>query len=116
MLAPHTNIHSDARPFCTEQTELAEEKEAIKLQERSSDDSDDDISLDSEFSSDKNIEVTRIQSKSFPGVPSEWHETIQVRHVTKQRVKLYFRCRHEGCKSMFKKSCNLRDHFRKHTG
>jgi len=32
------------------------------------------------------------------------------------RVKLYFKCRHSGCGSIFKKSCNLRDHFRKHTG
>lgn len=74
------------------------------------------MSLDSEFMSDKNIEVTKIESKQFPGVPGEWHETIQVRNRLNQRVKLYYRCRHEGCKSMFKKSCNLRDHFRKHTG
>lgn len=32
------------------------------------------------------------------------------------RVKLYFKCRHSKCGSIFKKSCNLRDHFRKHTG
>lgn len=27
-----------------------------------------------------------------------------------------FECLHPGCGSVFKKSCNLRDHFRKHTG
>lgn len=30
-------------------------------------------------------------------------------------MKLFFRCRIKGCNSLFKKSCNLRDHFRKHT-
>jgi hypothetical protein len=68
----------------------------------------------SEFS--ENTIVTRIESKTFQGVPKEWHETIQVKHLATQRVKLYFKCRHTGCKSVFKKSCNLRDHFRKHTG
>lgn len=67
--------------------------------------------------SDKDVEVTRIKSsKTFKGVPSEWYETIQVKYQKSQRVKLYFRCKHFNCKSVFKKSCNLRDHFRKHTG
>ena len=29
---------------------------------------------------------------------------------------MLFRCRADHCKKMFKKSCNLRDHFRTHTG
>ena len=29
---------------------------------------------------------------------------------------MFFKCKHKGCNSIFKKSCNLRDHFRKHTG
>lgn len=65
---------------------------------------------------DPDTVVTKIESKTFTGVPKDWHETIQVRNVVTQRVKLYFKCKHEGCKSVFKKSCNLRDHFRKHTG
>ena len=55
-------------------------------------------------------------SKSFPGIPDHWHETIQVKNKQTQRYKLYFKCKLKGCNSIFKKSCNLRDHFRKHTG
>ena len=53
--------------------------------------------------------------KEFDGIPSEWHETIKVKNQNTKRTKLYFRCRYEGCDSVFRKSCNLRDHFRKHT-
>lgn len=53
--------------------------------------------------------------KTFKGVPENWHQTIRVYNGTSQRVKLYFKCRHKNCNSLFKKSCNLRDHFRKHT-
>ena len=60
--------------------------------------------------------VDATDSKTFEGIPKEWHETIRVRNPDTQRVKLFFKCRHPGCNSMFKKSCNLRDHFRKHTG
>lgn len=58
----------------------------------------------------------RVESKTFEGIPHSWHQTIKVRNPDTMRVKLYFRCRHSGCGSIFKKSCNLRDHFRKHTG
>ena len=58
----------------------------------------------------------RVESKTFEGIPRNWHQTIKVRHPETLRVKLYFKCRHRGCNSIFKKSCNLRDHFRKHTG
>lgn len=58
----------------------------------------------------------RVESKTFEGIPRNWHQTIKVRHPETLRVKLYFKCRHKGCGSIFKKSCNLRDHFRKHTG
>lgn len=54
--------------------------------------------------------------KSFPGVPDDWHETIQVKNKETLRMKMYFKCKFKGCNSVFKKSCNLRDHFRKHTG
>lgn len=58
----------------------------------------------------------RPDSKTFEGIPNDWHQTIKVRNRDTMRVKLYFKCRHSGCGSIFKKSCNLRDHFRKHTG
>ena len=58
----------------------------------------------------------RPDSKTFLGIPNHWHQTIKVRNRDTMRVKLYFKCRHSGCGSIFKKSCNLRDHFRKHTG
>jgi len=74
-----------------------------------------DFSLQAAEHSD-NTEVTRIESKTFRDIPKDWHETIQVRNLKTERVKLYFKCRHSGCKSVFKKSCNLLDHFRKHTG
>ena len=74
-----------------------------------------DLSLHSDVSN-VDVTVTKVESKTFQGVPKEWHETIQVKHKVTQRVKLYFKCKHAGCKSVFKKSCNLRDHFRKHTG
>ena len=53
--------------------------------------------------------------KEFKGVPSEWHEVIQVRNQETKRVKLYFCCKFTNCNALFSKSCNLRDHFRKHT-
>lgn len=59
---------------------------------------------------------TRQESKTFDGIPRSWHQTIKVRNPETMRVKLYFKCRHSHCGSIFKKSCNLRDHFRKHTG
>lgn len=55
-------------------------------------------------------------SKTFDGIPSAWHETIKERNPETQRIKLHFKCKIDGCGSVFKKSCNLRDHFRKHTG
>ena len=55
-------------------------------------------------------------SKTFVGIPAEWHQTIKVRNPQTQRIKLYFKCMYPKCGSVFKKSCNLRDHFRKHTG
>ena len=32
-----------------------------------------------------------------------------------KRSKQYFRCKYTSCMAIFSKSCNLRDHFRKHT-
>ena len=56
------------------------------------------------------------KSKTFEGVPEEWHQVIRQKNPDTQKTKLFFKCNIAGCKSVFKKSCNLRDHFRKHTG
>lgn len=58
----------------------------------------------------------RNKHKTFEGIPKQWHQTMRVKNPDTQRVKLFFRCKYPGCGSEFKKSCNLRDHFRKHTG
>jgi uncharacterized Zn-finger protein len=62
------------------------------------------------------ISYENCSSKTFKGVPASWHQTIKVRNPQTQRIKLYFKCMYPNCQSVFKKSCNLRDHFRKHTG
>ena len=54
--------------------------------------------------------------KSFPGIPDDWHETVLIRSKSTGRLKQYFKCKRDDCNTIFKKSCNLRDHFRKHTG
>ena len=53
--------------------------------------------------------------KHFEGIPEEWHEVYEVGCDDKRRIKLFLRCKYPGCSSVFNKSCNLRDHFRKHT-
>ena len=66
---------------------------------------------------DQEIEaVGPSKSPSFDQIPSDLHQTIKVRNKQTKRVKLYFRCLYKGCGSIFNKSCNLRDHFCKHTG
>ena len=57
-----------------------------------------------------------VNPKTFANIPKEWHQTLKVRNPKTQRIKLFFKCRFNDCGSLFKKSCNLRDHFRKHTG
>jgi hypothetical protein len=57
-----------------------------------------------------------VNPKTFANIPREWHQTLKVRNPKTQRIKLFFKCRFNDCGSLFKKSCNLRDHFRKHTG
>ena len=65
---------------------------------------------------DPPISSQQVSAKTFNGIPEEWHQTVKVRNPVTQRIKLYFKCMYPGCGSEFKKSCNLRDHFRKHTG
>lgn len=60
--------------------------------------------------------IDRFNSKKhFEGIPSEWHETIRITSPLSNRVKMRFKCLYNGCNSIFDKSCNLKDHFRKHT-
>ena len=101
------------------QNPLHQQKDETRQENLSSEGMQDDSQSSGEFDSDEMFNetvVTRIDSRPFKGIPKEWHETIQVKHIVTQRVKQYFRCMHTGCKQVFKKSCNLRDHFRKHTG
>ena len=72
--------------------------------------------LEELFAGQQIVSVTSCQSATFKKIPNHLHQTIKVRNKQTQRIKLYFRCLYEGCGSIFKKSCNLRDHFRKHTG
>ena len=53
--------------------------------------------------------------KDFEGIPAEWHEVVEMQNESTKRTKLYFKCKYQDCTAMFSKSCNLRDHFRKHT-
>jgi len=53
-------------------------------------------------------------AKSFEGIPAEWHDVVKI-NCDQKRSKIYFRCKYQGCHSIFSKSGNLRDHFRKHT-
>lgn len=55
------------------------------------------------------------QQSSALNYPSQWHQTIKVHNPHTKRVKQFFKCNFDGCNSVFRKSCNLRDHFRKHT-
>ena len=53
--------------------------------------------------------------KNFDGIPQEWHDIVKVFSDDGKRSKQYFRCKYTSCMAIFSKSCNLRDHFRKHT-
>ena len=61
-------------------------------------------------------ESCKVGSKTFVGIPSDHYEIVKMKNEKTHRYKLIFRCKIDGCSSEFKKSCNLRDHFRKHTG
>lgn len=91
-------------------------KSILKLGQDLQSQTKEDQILPDEVQSAQQAAPIRPESKTFEGIPRNWHQTIKVRNHETMRVKLYFRCRHRGCGSIFKKSCNLRDHFRKHTG
>jgi hypothetical protein len=55
-------------------------------------------------------------NKKFDGIPSEWHQVYKYFNPKTKKYKLYFKCMHEDCGMLFNKSCNIRDHFRKHNG
>ena len=52
----------------------------------------------------------------FKGIPKEWFCTIKVVNPQSNKTNLNYKCLINGCNKLFKKSCNLKDHFRKHTG
>jgi len=69
--------------------------------------------------SDKVAYIGRISNftpKSFTDFPKHRYQIIQLRHKVSQKKLMLFKCRAKNCKKMFWKSCNLRDHLRKHTG
>ena len=57
-----------------------------------------------------------VPRKHFEGIPDEWHTMVALTNPKSQRVNHLFKCLYDDCNKVFKKSCNLRDHFRKHTG
>jgi hypothetical protein len=61
-------------------------------------------------------EINQPKGLSFTDIPKQWYRIERILNHKTQRTKLLFKCKIEGCSSVFKKSCNLRDHFRKHTG
>ena len=78
---------------------------------------DDSVSKGDSFEQMASVEAesTQLVEKHFAGIPDEWHSTIQKTNSEQGTSKLYFHCKFAGCTAVFKKSCNLRDHFRKHT-
>ena len=76
---------------------------------------DDDSDELAASAASRRVEGRVTQQRSFDGIPNEWHRTIKVFNEDTKRVKLYFQCKFAGCDAIFRKSCNLRDHFRKHT-
>ena len=83
------------------QNPLHQQKDETRQENQSSEGMQDDSQSSGEFDSDEMFNetvVTRIDSRPFKGIPKEWHETIQVKHIVTQRVKQYFRCMHTGCK------------------
>lgn len=69
-----------------------------------------------EVSSKDGSEGHKRNQQTFKDTPEDWHSVIRVKNPETERNHLFFKCNHPGCRSVFKKSCNLRDHFRKHTG
>lgn len=68
--------------------------------------------------SDEDEEEASIQKgkKGYKAIPEEMCETIQELNPKTNRKKRVFRCKVNGCGKLFKKSCNMAVHLRKHTG
>lgn len=60
--------------------------------------------------------ISKAPNKKFEGIPPEWHQVYKYFNPQTKKYKLYFKCMHEDCGMLFNKSCNIRDHFRKHNG
>lgn len=54
--------------------------------------------------------------KHFDGIPEENHRVIEVYNDKTGRYNQHFQCNFPGCGIIFKKSSNIRNHFKKHTG
>ena len=52
----------------------------------------------------------------FSGIQDDWYETFTVINQITNRTNINFKCLFNGCGMVFKKSCNLKSHFRKHNG
>ena len=65
---------------------------------------------------DENVKSYKRERNTFKDTPKTWLSVIKINNPETTRNHLFFKCNYPGCESMFKKSCNLRDHFRKHTG
>ena len=55
-------------------------------------------------------------STGLNNIPSNWYKIFKVINPSSQKPNMHFKCLFNGCNKVFKKSCNLKDHFRKHTG
>ena len=53
------------------------------------------------------------EHKGFPNIPDEWYTVYLHYNPKTKKNKIYFEC---FCGKLFSKSCNIRDHFRKHNG
>ena len=54
--------------------------------------------------------------KHFDGIPEDNHRVIEVYNELTGRYNQHFQCNFPGCGIIFKKSSNIRNHFKKHTG
>ena len=120
---PHDEVvHSEdlnkkeGKEMKSKDVQKVEKLDQVQMSNETISDNDDGESDDHSFDSQISKHQMHLITRTFAGVPAEWHETIKERNQKTQRVKLFFRCKYPGCNSVFKKSCNLRDHFRKHTG
>ena len=59
--------------------------------------------------------MTKMQNNKLSDFPDKY-EIIEIHNPQTKRMKKQFKCLIDGCNKIFNKSCNLRDHFRMHSG